>query len=178
MKIIKLPLKVLKGLFIGVLILALLFNAIGIFRRVALKESLPLVMGFGNAVIISGSMEPAIDIGDMVIVHKQNGYEVGDVVSYHSSTPVTHRIVEKTPDGYITQGDANNARDQEIEKSRVIGKVIKIIPKVGTVIFFFQEPLGMVLLLLVLFALIEIPIFFRKVHDNPREGANLNDLRR
>ena len=174
MKIIKLSLRALKVIFIGVLVLALLFNVIGIFKRLALKDPLPLVMGFGNAVIISGSMEPVIRIGDMVIVQKQSDYAVGDVVAYRSKTPITHRIVEKTPDGYITQGDANNASDPEIEKNLVIGKVVRIVPNVGNVIFFFQEPLGMLLLILVLFAMVEAPGLFRKLRGNSRENTDEN----
>jgi len=178
MKILKLFLKALKVIWIAVLLILLLFNGISIFKRVVLKEPLPLVMGFGNAVIISGSMEPNINIGDMVIVRRQNDYEVGDIVAYRSNTPITHRIVEKTPGGYHTQGDANNAPDPEIEKSRVIGKVVAVIPKIGNVIFFLQEPLGTVLLIFVLFVMIEAPAFLRKRRDHSRENSDANDFGR
>ena len=114
-------------------------------------------------------------IGDMVIIHKQSDYEVNDIITYQGNNhPITHRLIEKTPNGYITQGDANNAKDGEIEQSQVIGKVVKTIPKVGHVILFFQEPLGMILLMLSLFAIIEAPRLIGKILKNSRENKTEN----
>ena len=164
MKILRLSLKIFKFVFIGLLAIALLFNLINIFKRVVLKEQIPLVMGYGSAVIITGSMEPVIMPGDLVIVHEQGDYEIDDIVTYQGSNhPITHRIVEKTLGGYVTQGEANNADDGEIEQCRIIGKVVKIIPRTGNVILFFQSPPGILILILSMFAMIEAPRLVEKV---------------
>jgi len=163
MKTIKLSLKIFKVILIGVLAVALLFNLINIFKRVILKEQLPLVFGYGSAVIVTGSMEPAVSPGDMVIVHKQSAYEPGDIVTYQgNNNPITHRVMEKTAGGYITGGDANNTDDGEIAESRIIGKVVRIIPKAGTVIWFMQSPLGMLIMIAGLFLVIEAPGLIKK----------------
>jgi len=144
-----------------------------IFKRLYYKEQIPLVFGYGNAVIVTGSMEPTIRIGDIIIIHSQNEYEINDIVTYHgTNNPVTHRINEITQTGYITRGDANNASDGDIEKSRIIGKVILTVPGAGNVILFFQQPLGMMLLIIGLFAMIELPRVIKKLYLNYKENKN------
>lgn len=162
----KILLKICKGIIIGVLAIIILLNVTVIIKKVALNEQLPMVLGFGTAVILTGSMEPTIIPGDIVIIHNQEEYEIGDIVTYQSNSTVTHRIVEKTSDGYITQGDANNTSDGEIEQSRIIGKVLMIIPKAGNVILFFQSQLGMVVLIISLFAMIEVPRLITYIRKN------------
>ena len=163
MKILKPFLKISRLVLLGILIILLLLNLFVIVQRVALKEELPLILNYGNAVIITGSMEPVIAAGDVVIIHKQDNYHVDDIVIYKSRSHIAHRIVEKTLNGYITQGDANNAPDSEINKSQVVGKVIAIIPKAGHVILFLQNPTALLLLFFVLVAIIEVPQVFKKV---------------
>jgi len=158
-------LKVFKFIFIGVLAVILLFNIISIIQKFVLKEPIPLVLGVGNAVINSGSMEPAISVGDIIIINKQKDYKEDDVVTFifpEDKIPTTHRIVEKTEGGFITQGDANNTADAEIKKEYIIGKVTAIVPKAGNVIWFLQSPFGAMVLILSLFASIELPKLLQK----------------
>ena len=159
MKIIKIFLNIIKFIFTAILAVVLLLNLFAVAKGILLAEEIPLVLGFGKAVIISGSMEPAIAPGDVIIIHKQSSYQPGDIVTFKSHSYITHRIVEKTPTGYITQGDANNARDAEIDPSRIVGRTIKIIPKAGDVILFLQSPFGIAILIFCLFLMIEISRF-------------------
>ena len=171
MKVIKISLKIFKFIFIGILAIILLLNFINIFKRVVSKEQLPLVFGYGSALIVTGSMEPAIMPGDMVVIHEQDDYEPGDIVTYHgNNSPITHRILERTPNGYITQGDANNKDDGEIEKSRIVGRVVRTIPGVGNVILFFQSPPGILILVAGLFVIIELPRLIEKIRSNYKEN--------
>ena len=168
----RLTLKIFKFIFIGLLTFLLLLNLINIFQRVAFKKQVPLTLGFGSAVIISGSMEPTINIGDMIIIREQSDYEERDVIVYQSNSPITHRVETKTLGGYITKGDNNNALDPEIEKSQVIGKVVGIIPNAGHVISFLQKPLGMLLLIFGLFAMIKAPRLFQRLRKDSKVYKN------
>ncbi|MDR3191203.1 MAG: signal peptidase I [Lactobacillaceae bacterium] len=108
-------------------------------------QQFPMFAGYGQAVVVSGSMEPNIKIHDLVVVHAQNKYQKGDVITFEGSrNPTTHRIVKVTKTGYETKGDANNVSDGIIERPRVYGKVIMNIPYVGCVQEFLRTPLGMV----------------------------------
>ena len=73
----------------------------------------------------TGSMEDNIHVGDYVLIYKEDAYNVGDVVTYQKDDYfITHRIVKKYDDKFITKGDANNTIDEEINSNDIIGKVI------------------------------------------------------
>ena len=76
----------------------------------------------------TGSMEHGIHVGDYVLISKKNKYVVGDIVTYKKDNYfITHRIIKSIDgDKVITKGDANNAADEEISMSAIVGKVIFI----------------------------------------------------
>lgn len=158
MRIIKKIVKLCKTLIIALLAVALAANIINIVQVVLLGQELPMLFGVSRAIVVTGSMEPAILAGDMVIIHAQDDYEIGDIVIYKANSYITHRIVERTENGYITKGDANNAVDGEIQNSQVAGKIVLVIPKAGTIASFLKSPFGMLILIVGLFFMIELPI--------------------
>lgn len=110
------------------------------------------------AIVMSGSMEDGISVNDVVVAVKQSDYKVKDIVSYKSgSMLVTHRIIDETETGYITKGDANNTEDGEVAKGAIVGKVIFVIPKIGSIIYFFKTPLGMLVLFSLLLVIYKFP---------------------
>lgn len=75
----------------------------------------------------TGSMEDNIHVGDYILIFKKADYDVGDIVTFKSNEYfVTHRIVRKEGDKYITKGDANNIEDEGIEFDNIIGKVVMV----------------------------------------------------
>lgn len=49
----------------------------------------------------------------------------GDIITYiEDGYPITHRIISKSKDVYVTQGDFNNIPDNGIKKDKIKGKVI------------------------------------------------------
>ena len=96
--------------------------------------------------IATGSMEPEIAVGDMVVVADwQRDLAVGDVIAYaRDGKTIVHRIVEidQQPEStaYITQGDANNAPDVDpVQQSQVEGKVVARIPALGWISLWFHS---------------------------------------
>lgn len=76
---------------------------------------------------------------------------------------MTHRIVARTGQGYVTKGDANNAQDSGVvPPGRVEGRVIGSIPAVGRGITALRTPLGMTLVVLTGLLLIEGPCLLRR----------------
>ena len=83
---------------------------------------------------------------------------------------VTHRIVGGTAEGFTTQGDANNVADADpVPRSAVVGKVVFTVPKLGIFIEKLRTPLGMTVLVLIGFALIELPKFKEVYHGKHSE---------
>lgn len=96
------------------------------------------------SVIATGSMEPMIKPGDVILVKKITDIEginllkVGDVMQFRrGSILITHRIIEITEseeDGvqYSTKGDNNSGPDVEMVKPEdVKGTIVYVVPKVG-----------------------------------------------
>ncbi len=100
-----------------------------------------MVFGIGPIKIMgikTPSMEPAIKIGDAVVIDKTYDKEKlkkGDVIAYKDKNGiiVIHRIDEINKDKTIrTKGDSNNTFDPfYVSKEQVIGKVILTIPYIA-----------------------------------------------
>ena len=99
------------------------------------------VMGFSLMIVLSGSMEPVMMPGDVVVVAPVDPDSVapGDIVSFwrHTSEKdiiVTHRVIGIDAEGgtFVTKGDNNNVADNVLlEKDDVIGKAVFLIPYLG-----------------------------------------------
>jgi len=93
----------------------------------------------GLYVVISGSMAPTINIGDVVVTLPTKNIERNDVIAFLSPSGevVIHRVVDIVPlgdggIGYITKGDANRDVDPFIvTEGNVIGKTVLIIQYIG-----------------------------------------------
>lgn len=106
-------------------------------------------------VVKSGSMEPAIRTGGIVIDRAVSLYQVGDIITFGADTktqiPTTHRIVAIEGEGastvFTTKGDANDTNDPVGTRlADVRGKVILTLPYVGYLLDFARKPLGFMLL--------------------------------
>ena len=107
--------------------------------------------------VVSGSMEPTLPVGSVVVVYRAPHYAVGDIVTVPGGTPrfpITHRVVavRETDRGTLltTQGDANAAPDSAVRDARsVIGRVVWHIPFLGRIFAFLQTPQGFVIAIII-----------------------------
>ena len=151
--------RVLSFLLTVLLSLILIANLYTLGARYLTGKPQPSVFGWSWAIVISGSMEPEIRVNDLVIVHEEENYAVGDIITYEDgSSVVTHRIVGETEQGFTTKGDCNNTEDTlPVPISAVVGRVVWVIPGAGKFIEYLRSPLGMTCMVLIGFLLIEIP---------------------
>ncbi|MFD6135358.1 signal peptidase I [Isoptericola sp. NPDC060257] len=103
----------------------------------------PKAMGATPLTVLTGSMEPSLSPGDVVVVRPVDpaDVQVGDVLTFQpvsgDPTLVTHRVVglvwggDGEPAGFTTRGDANGADDDPIVADQVQGRVLYSIPAVG-----------------------------------------------
>ncbi|MCG2686258.1 signal peptidase I, partial [Candidatus Parcubacteria bacterium] len=108
---------------------------------------------FQSLVVMSGSMEPEIHTGSVVIVRSAETLAVGDVITFaRPDDPknfITHRIESIEDDIIKTKGDANNAPDNwEVRQEDVQGKVAASVPHLGYAVHFAKTQRGFVLLIL------------------------------
>lgn len=142
-------LKIIYSIIVAFIVLIAVLLIVSIF---------PIPGNYKLLTVISGSMEPAIKVGSVVVVKPVSNYKIGDVITFgpYSKTkaPISHRIFDiKVVDGkpiYITKGDANNAPDtREIKKSDIGGKVLFSVPYMGYAVDFAKKPMGFALIIIV-----------------------------
>jgi signal peptidase len=116
-----------------------------------LATRFPIPGNFKVLVVQSGSMEPAIGTGAVVVVKPAAAYYAGDVITFsrggRNSVPVTHRISAVQGEGqsasFTTKGDANQEADQEpVALRQVLGKVRFSLPYAGYAVAAVRQPVG------------------------------------
>ena len=121
-------------------------------------STFPITGNIKTLSVLSGSMEPTIHTGSVVVIKPESNYKIGDVITFGKNTktdiPTTHRIAEmKIVSGeavYKTKGDANNTEDStETPQKEVIGKVLFSIPYLGYIVDFVKKPIGLMLVIVI-----------------------------
>ncbi|MEM4576259.1 MAG: signal peptidase I [Candidatus Nezhaarchaeales archaeon] len=113
------------------------------------------LLGYQASVVVSGSMRPMLDVGDIIVTVQTSAEKVhvGDVIQYLRSgidSPIAHRVVEVSRSGgvivIVTKGDANNVPDEPIVviPSQKLWKLVFAVPKIGWASIFLKNMVGTV----------------------------------
>lgn len=136
------------GIFIGFVVTVAVLMAATMF---------PIPRNYQIRIVKSGSMEPAIHTGSIVVIKPQAGYGIGDIVTFGDAAkgamPTTHRItdvrVESGSYFFKTKGDANDTADSgEVPQSAIVGKALFSVPYAGFVIDAARKPIGFFFLII------------------------------
>ena len=115
------------------------------------------ILGYKPMSVLSGSMSPLLEAGDMIVVKQVNAEEIkiNDVITYRISydTLVTHRVVDIVSQDrklyFKTKGDANNVEDSQlISQEQLMGRLSFNIPNGGHITSFIKSPQGFILIIL------------------------------
>lgn len=172
----KLAMKVLGIAMNVVLVLVILLGGFMAFTSRRSPDGIPTVKGRKVLSVISGSMEPTIHTGDVIIVKPLGpGEEVRDqdIITFRSKEKpdmlITHRVVgtvliDGKPAAFVTKGDANQSSDLGVvSKDQLVGRYQWRIPYFGYISAFLRKPAGIVLFV-ILPGVIIIGMEFRKMY--------------
>lgn len=139
-------------------------------------------------IILSGSMQPELNVDDLIIVQSVNETEafdklqVGDIATYFDGkSPVTHRVYEasKNEDGvpvFIFKGDNNNVVDRNsVSASQIRGKYLFKISNGGSMLEFLKSPYGFVTVGSILFLLFVLDNTFAYIIQMKQEKLQKDD---
>ena len=157
----KMTKKIIKYIILIALIVLFIINLLLSF------EENTHILGIYMFNIVSESMEPTFYKDDLVVVRKCSEKELkkGDIITFkQEDRTISHRIdgitKEKGEVKFITKGDNNEVRDQElVEVQDIYGKVLFSIKDVGKVIHYIQNARGfinIVMFIIILFVLISL----------------------
>lgn len=161
--------KLIKNIICWTLIAVLVFTLV-VFFMSRINGSTPSVFGYSIFRVSSGSMEPELKVGDIIldkVVENPEALKVGDVITFKSDDYgdmlVTHKVIRAPyeENGKLmlqTKGVANEIADNPIRIDEVKGIMICKVDYLDTVYNVFLSPWG----LLILIALIVI-IFFDEI---------------
>jgi len=111
-----------------------------VFFSLLLAVLVSMIIGYRALVVVSGSMSPALDVGDVAVINTRvspSDVVEGDVIAFYLSRDlIIHRVVRvlNTSSGikYLTKGDANENPDPfRVSQSALLGKYVFKIPLVG-----------------------------------------------
>lgn len=132
--------KTLKYIILNILIIFFIINLILLF------EENTHICGIYCFNIISESMEPTLNVNDVVIAKKTNiaNLQKGDIITFNQDGRIiSHRIKKIIKDDnylIVTQGDNNEVEDKDVVKEeQIYGKVIFKIGKIGKIISYIQN---------------------------------------
>ncbi len=142
-----------------IIVIILMYNLVLVAISFISKQDFNGLFGYKAYNIVTSSMEPNINIGDIIItknVKDQDDLNVEDVISFkQNGEVVTHRIIgieevngEKR---FITKGDNNNIPDLEkITFSQIEGKKIITIPYLGKIVEFLENRVIFLIIILII----------------------------
>ena len=159
----------------------------------------PKIVGGQSLSVLSGSMAPTVDTGDMVAIvpQKAEDIKIGQIVAFNdpngSGDLYQHRVQYVGTSGntiqVVTKGDANTAGERwQTTEGSTVGKVVLVAPKVGFLIGTLtggkpigiagrDVPLGTALIILALFlAAIVVIIGILRNSDDADEAQLQEDL--
>jgi signal peptidase I len=145
----------------------------------------PSLVGGRTLTVMSGSMEPALGVGDVVINSQVSPAEVrvGDIVTFSdpegTGKLITHRVRRvRIADGsahLVTKGDNTNAVERwDIPASGSFGRVEYRVPLLGFLVFWLHGPLarlGLIVIPALLLAGFELWRIWRPQRSGPLGDA-------
>ncbi|MCL5783816.1 MAG: signal peptidase I [Patescibacteria group bacterium] len=131
--------------------------------------------------VLSGSMEPTIKTGSLIIAQQTPPEEIriNDIIAFRDPNDIrrvlVHRVISISNGNkqdprllFKTKGDANNIADsKQLQQSLIIGRVNQAIPYLGYFLSFIRQPIGILIFLIIpclIIAVVELRNF--KIHLN------------
>ncbi len=157
MKIIRKILSVLSFIFLGIMVLTVIFFFV---QRISGGNT--TIFGYSVYRVSSGSMEPELSVGDVILSKKIDAktLEIGDIITYngtegsYAGKVITHRIENiEEYDGqrlFTTKGDASPQADPVVYEGQILGKMAFKVPIIGVLYSFFITPYGLIAVLLII----------------------------
>lgn len=168
-----------------ILIPILLINLTLIGKSYINKDEVPSIGGYMPLIVLTDSMYPDIESGDLIICHTADAEDikVNDVISFfdpagNGTSIVTHRVIEIVEeDGEIffrTRGDNNNTEDKDLVPTENLVGVYKTrIAGAGNIAMFMQSTAGLIIcVVLPIVLLVAYDIIRRRIYEKNKQSDN------
>lgn len=168
-----------------ILVPILLINLTLIAKSYLNQDEVPSIGGYMPLIVLTDSMYPYIESGDLIICQtvEPEEVQVNDVISFfdpagNGTSIVTHRVMEIVDENgeifFRTRGDNNNTEDKELVPADKLVSVYKTrIAEAGNVAMFMQSTAGLIIcVVLPIVLLVVYDIIRRRVYEKKTQGDN------
>ena len=170
-------------LFLVIVLPFLIFNLTLIIKSKLYPDKIADFMGYKPFIVMSGSMETTINMGDLVIVKKVNSSNIhtGDIIAFkNGNIVISHRVREVINDSgtykFKTKGDNNNVADDFVVSSDAIeGIFVNKIPGLGSILLFLGKPIGLLMVILVII-IVSTALYFVKFGYSTKDAELMREL--
>ena len=170
-------------LFLVIVLPFLIFNLTLIIKSKLYPDKIADFMGYKPFIVMSGSMETTINIGDLVIVKKVNSSSIhtGDIIAFkNGNIVISHRVKDVINDSgtykFKTKGDNNNVADDFIVSSDAIeGIFVNKIPGLGSILLFLGKPIGLLMVILVII-IVSTALYFVKFGYSTKDAELMREF--
>ena len=166
-----------------ILIPILAVNCTLIVKSFTDKDQVPSIGGTFPMIILTDSMAPEFESGDLIVCHKEEAENIkeGDIICFYDpagngTTTVTHRVTKVTTDdngslAWETKGDANNTEDaQLVPAEKLVGIYQTRLKGVGTIAMFMQTTQGLIICVICpIIILIAYDVIRRRIYEKSRK---------
>ena len=160
----------------------LLINLTLIAKSYINRDEVPSVGGYLPLIVLTDSMYPAIESGDLIICHTAEAEEikVDDVISFfdpagNGTSIVTHRVLEVVEENgeikFRTKGDYNNTEDKMlVPGDSLVGVYKSRIAGAGNIAMFMQSTTGLIVCVVFpIIALVGYDMVRRRIYEKNKE---------
>ena len=165
-----------------ILVPILVMNLILIVKSYTNTEKVPDVGGYLPMIVLTDSMYPEIESGDLIICHTidPEDVKVDDVITFfdpagNGTSIVTHRVIEIVEEdgglSFRTKGDFNNTEDKEpVPADKLVGIYQTRIAGAGNVALFMQSTTGLIIcVVLPIVLLVGYDIIRRRIYEKNKK---------
>ena len=158
-------------------LIAVIALAAVVFMIDRISGNAPSLFGYSVRRIVSGSMQPELEVGEVILsrnITDPGDVDVGDIVTYragaeYQNAEITHRVVEAPHENdsgelvLVTKGDANETDDGEIPAESLRAKMTAKLPFLKWLYNFFFSIWGLLVFLFLLLLLFvdEVIVMFK-----------------
>ena len=165
-----------------ILVPILVLNLILIVKSYVNTEKVPDVGGYLPMIVLTDSMYPEIESGDLIICRTidPEDVKVDDIITFfdpagNGTSIVTHRVIEIVEEdgglGFRTKGDFNNTQDKEtVLADKLVGIYRSRIAGAGKVALFMQSTAGLIIcVVLPIVLLVGYDIIRRRIYEKNKK---------
>ena len=166
-----------------ILIPILIINCTLIIKSYTNKDEVPSVGGIFPMIILTDSMTPEFESGDLIICKNADAQDikVGDIICFYDpagngTTTVTHRVTKITKDSnknlaWETKGDANNTEDAQVVPAKnLVGRYETHLSGIGNIAMFMQTTQGLIICVVCpIILLVAYDIIRRRIYEKAKK---------